>query len=72
MFSQYMYNPSAINPAYTGSADYSMYYLQYRDQWTGGLGSPKTVYFNYQRPGLGRISIGAHLLQESVGRLGYN
>ena len=66
MFSQYMYNPAAINPAYTGSADYSMYYFQYRDQWTRGLGSPKTVYFNYQRPGLGRISIGAHLLQESV------
>ena len=69
MFSQYMYNPSAINPGYTGSTDYGMFYFQYRDQWTGGLGSPRSFYFNYQSPGLSRISIGTHLLQETVGIL---
>ena len=70
MFSQYMYNPSAINPGYTGSADYRMLYFQYRDQWSGvDLGSPRSFYFNYQRPGMNKLSFGAHLMQESVGTL---
>jgi len=70
MFSQYMYNPSAINPGYTGSADYSMLYFQYRDQWSGAnVGAPRSFYFNYQRPGLNKLSFGAHLMQESVGTL---
>lgn len=70
MFSQYMYNPSAVNPGYTGSADYSMLYFQYRDHWSGAsLGAPRSFYFNYQRPGLNKLSFGAHLMQESVGTL---
>lgn len=70
MFSQYMYNPSAINPGYTGSADYSMLYFQYRDQWSGAnLGSPRSFYFNYQRPGMDKWSFGTHFMQESVGTL---
>lgn len=70
MFSQYMYNPSAINPGYTGSADYSMLYFQYRDQWSGAnLGSPRSFYFNYQRPGMNKLSLGTHFMQERVGTL---
>jgi hypothetical protein len=42
-FTQYMYNPSQINPAYSGSAGYATSFGLYRTQWVGLDGAPKTA-----------------------------
>lgn len=41
-FSQYMFNPSYINPAYTGYKDELFLQSYYRKQWTGVTGSPES------------------------------
>lgn len=43
MFSQYLYNMLAINPAYAGSRGQLSSALFYRNQWTGFDGAPITV-----------------------------
>jgi len=66
MFSQYMYNPAAINTAYTGSRSEHIVYLQYRSQWNQLEGSPQTLYFNYQNPGANKLSTGISIMQEKT------
>lgn len=41
-FSQYMFNPTFINPAYTGYKQELYLQSYYRKQWTGVEGSPET------------------------------
>jgi len=67
MFSQYMYNPSAINTAYTGTRNETILYLQYRSQWSSFDGAPTTSYFNYQSQGKKKLSTGISVMQESTG-----
>lgn len=67
MFSQYMYNPSAINTAYTGTRDNNMLFFQYRSQWGSFDGGVNTSYFNYQRTGPNKLSQGLSIMQESTG-----
>lgn len=40
-FTQYMYNPTTLNPGYTGSRLSTMIYFQNRQQWIGLEGAPK-------------------------------
>jgi type IX secretion system PorP/SprF family membrane protein len=43
VYSQYMFNPLIINPAYAGVHDMASLYAVYRNQWTGfGDGNPET------------------------------
>ena len=43
VYSQYMFNPLIINPAYAGAHDMAPVYAVYRKQWTGfGEDSPET------------------------------
>ena len=43
VYSQYMFNPLIVNPAYAGVHDMASVYAVYRKQWTGfGEGSPET------------------------------
>ena len=50
LYSQYMFNPFAVNPAYAGSRNsYSTVLLQ-RFQWVGIDGSPKTSSFAIHAP----------------------
>lgn len=45
MFSQYMFNTLAVNPAYAGSAEVWSFNGIYRHQWTGIDGAPVTQTF---------------------------
>ena len=45
MYSQYMFNSLAINPAYAGSRNVLSATALYRSQWTGVEGAPKTGTF---------------------------
>ncbi|MDR2653322.1 MAG: type IX secretion system membrane protein PorP/SprF [Prevotellaceae bacterium] len=46
LFSQYMFNGTYINPAYTGSRDALFANLLYRKQWIGFNGAPQTAMFS--------------------------
>ena len=61
MFSQYMFNPIAVNPAYVGSNEVLTFTGLFRKQWVGIDGAPTT----------GTLSIDAPLNNEKMG-LGLN
>lgn len=46
LYSQYISNPFVINPAYAGLTNNLSFSLNYRNQWAGFEGSPKTINFN--------------------------
>ncbi len=50
LFSQYMRNGLAFNPAYAGSSEAFAASLVYRQQWTGFDGAPKTEVFSAHAP----------------------
>jgi len=43
LFSQYMFNKLAVNPAYAGSREYLTVDALYRYQWVNIDGAPKTL-----------------------------
>lgn len=49
-YTQYMYNQMAINPAYAGSQDQTIIFGQYRTQWIGLDGAPKTANLSINSP----------------------
>lgn len=59
-FTQYMYNPSSINPAYAGAREMLSLTGIYRNQWIGLDGAPETLSFSAHSP-LGYTPLGAGL-----------
>ncbi|MHC5309848.1 PorP/SprF family type IX secretion system membrane protein [Myroides sp. LJL116] len=72
-YTQYMYNHAKINPAYAGSVDNLGIYGQYRTQWVGLEGAPKSVNASITSPiaqsGLG---LGVHFQNDKVGAMNSN
>jgi len=68
LFSQYMFNPSLFNPAYTGSRAVNSLYLHHRSQWVGIDGAPSVSYVNYQSqfPSQ-KVGYGFSVMTESTG-----
>lgn len=50
MYSQYMFNKLAINPAYAGSRDRSSATALFRSQWVGIKGAPETKTISFDMP----------------------
>ncbi|MCB9224185.1 MAG: type IX secretion system membrane protein PorP/SprF [Crocinitomicaceae bacterium] len=50
LYSQYMFNPFAINPAYAGSRNSYSAVLLHRSQWVGMPGAPTTQSFAFHAP----------------------
>jgi type IX secretion system PorP/SprF family membrane protein len=48
LYTQFMYNPSSINPGYTGSRQVTTIFIQGREQWMGFEGAPSSSNFNIQ------------------------
>ncbi len=67
-YTQYMYNMSVINPAYTTS-DIGTYNLGllHRNQWVGINGSPKTTSLFLHTPINNKIEVGFSLTNDNVG-----
>ncbi|WP_353160238.1 type IX secretion system membrane protein PorP/SprF [Myroides odoratus] len=67
-YTQYMYNPAVINPAYAGSVDRLHIFGLYRTQWVGLEGAPKTAHLSMTTPltdnGLG---MGVHFKNDHLG-----
>jgi type IX secretion system PorP/SprF family membrane protein len=67
-YTQYMYNPSVINPAYSGSLGYGTLFSLYRTQWIGLEGAPKTLNLAYHQPiENSNLGIGGNLLHDEIG-----
>ena len=68
LFSQYMFNPFAINPAYAGSRSSISAVLLHRSQWVGLQGAPNTqtlaVHSKIKESG---IAIGGNLAHDKIG-----
>ena len=46
-FAQYMFNHQSLNPAYSGSKDYSQFVLLHRTQWLNFPGAPDSQAFTF-------------------------
>lgn len=68
MYTQFMYNKLAINPAFSGNESYLSAALLYRDQWNGFPGAPKAQIFNVNLPRIGnRIGLGVNFERQTIG-----
>ncbi len=68
MFSQYMFNMMALNPAYAGSRDVLSASALYRNQWTGVEGAPQTATFTIDMPlNRERVGVGLQLYGDRYG-----
>ncbi|WP_457287978.1 PorP/SprF family type IX secretion system membrane protein [Pedobacter sp. UYP24] len=68
MYTQYMFNTLAINPAYAGSRNVTSATALFRNQWTGIDGAPKTGTLTLDAPILDkRIGVGLQLFSDKLG-----
>lgn len=68
MFSQYMFNTLAINPAYAGSRDVLSLTALGRYQWVGVEGAPKTFTFSMDSPIKNeKMGLGLQVTRDEVG-----
>jgi type IX secretion system PorP/SprF family membrane protein len=68
MYSQYMFNTLAINPAYAGSRDILSATALMRSQWVGVEGAPQTETLSFDTPLKNRhIGIGVQAFNDKVG-----
>lgn len=68
LYSQYMFNPMAINPAYTGTRNTLSGVMLYRNQWVGMAGAPKTASLAIHSPIKGKkFALGLNILSETIG-----
>jgi type IX secretion system PorP/SprF family membrane protein len=68
MYTQYMFNTLAINPAYAGSRNVLSATALYRNQWTGIEGAPKTGTLSIDAPIFNnKIGIGFQLFTDKLG-----
>jgi type IX secretion system PorP/SprF family membrane protein len=67
-YTQYMYNPTVINPAYAGSTGYGSLFSLYRAQWVGLEGAPRTLNLAYHQPiENSNLGIGTNIVHDEIG-----
>lgn len=68
LFSQYMFNTLAFNPAYAGSRNVAAATALYRNQWVGIEGAPQTGTFTMDAPFANeRLGLGIQLMSDKIG-----
>jgi len=68
MFTQYMFNTLALNPAYAGSRNVVSATALVRSQWTGIEGAPQTGTFTIDAPFMdNRLGVGLQLITDKLG-----
>src|SRR5688500_4614250 len=69
MYTQYMFNTLAINPAYAGSRNVISAAALLRTQWTGIDGAPKTQTFTIDAPiNKKKIGLGFQIFSDKLGK----
>jgi type IX secretion system PorP/SprF family membrane protein len=68
MYSQYMFNTMAVNPAYAGSRNVVSATALHRNQWSGMEGAPKTTTLTIDAPVRNkRVGLGLQLINDQLG-----
>jgi len=68
LYSQYMFNPFVLNPAYAGSRQSVSAVLLYRNQWLGLDGAPVSETFSIHAPLKGRrVAMGFNVINDKIG-----
>ncbi|MFC5285416.1 type IX secretion system membrane protein PorP/SprF [Pedobacter alpinus] len=68
MYTQYMFNTLAINPAYAGSRDFTSATALYRKQWVGISGAPETQTLSIDGPVKdGKVGLGLQVFNDNIG-----
>ncbi|WP_316788085.1 type IX secretion system membrane protein PorP/SprF [Pedobacter frigoris] len=68
MYTQYMFNTLAINPAYAGSRNVVSATALFRNQWTGIEGAPKTGTLTMDAPILNKkLGVGIQIFTDKLG-----
>jgi len=70
MFTKYMFNSLAYNPAFAGSPGYLSVRALYRDQWWGIEGSPHTQTVTAHMPFGEKVGLGISLGNDKIGATG--
>ncbi|MDC8003357.1 type IX secretion system membrane protein PorP/SprF [Aureisphaera galaxeae] len=65
-YTQYMYNPLSVNPAYAGSRDVLSFVGLYRSQWVGLDGAPTTMNFSLHSPVGKRVGLGLNVTRDEI------
>jgi type IX secretion system PorP/SprF family membrane protein len=67
-YTQYMYNPTLVNPAYAGSKGHASVYGMYRTQWVGLDGAPQTINFSMNKPiNASNLGYGISVVNDRIG-----
>lgn len=67
-YTQYMYNPMSINPAYVGSRNTLNILSLYRTQWVGLDGAPQTLNLGIHSPiGVSPVGVGLGFTSDKIG-----
>jgi type IX secretion system PorP/SprF family membrane protein len=66
-YTQYLYNPIAINPAFAGASEGTVLYTSYRSQWTGLNGSPKTGLLSVNGRINDNMGLGFSVVNDKIG-----
>lgn len=66
-YTQYMYIPNIMNPAYAGTKESLSLGLLYRDQWSGFEGAPKTFVFGAHSPLGEKTGLGVSAIKDEIG-----
>ncbi|MEO1517398.1 MAG: type IX secretion system membrane protein PorP/SprF [Bacteroidota bacterium] len=70
MFTKYMFNGLAYNPAFAGSPGYMSARMIYRNQWWAFEGAPTTQSFTIHSPVRERVGVGLAVMNDKVGSTG--
>ncbi|MEZ4858819.1 MAG: type IX secretion system membrane protein PorP/SprF [Flavobacteriaceae bacterium] len=65
-YTQYMYNPLSVNPAYAGSRDVLSIIGLYRSQWVGLDGAPTTMNFGLHSPVGKKVGLGLNITRDEI------
>lgn len=69
MYTQYMFNTLAVNPAYAGSRNVVSATALFRNQWSGIKGAPKTQTFSIDAPiNQKKVGLGLQIFSDKLGR----
>ena len=67
VYSMYNFDKMLINPAFTGSADWAVGTVKYRNQYSGFEGNPTTKTFNFHTPIFRRnVGIGIKVISDNI------
>jgi type IX secretion system PorP/SprF family membrane protein len=73
MYSMYMFNTMAINPAYAGSLDHAQVVGLFRRQWLNFPGSPRTANLTYHTPMKNEnVGLGFSFVNDQIGDMSTN